>query len=144
MANLHPNPMQPPNRGSGEFHFLKLMAEEVGKGYSPGSTFNRKHQLYVYGKFRSMFGPLYSDRYLRAKLKNLQKRYLDFSELLNQEGITWNRKTNIVKGNEELLKERWRVNMHIFNLTISAIIFHSNMRNNRFYEMYNSDHLIKS
>lgn len=137
MDNAHPNHMQFGNRGYGEFQFIKLMAEEVEKGYTPGSTFNKKHQLYVYGKFRSMFGPLYSDRFLRSRFKQLKKRYLDFSEVLTHESIIWNRQTNIVEGDEELLKDRCKVYVHIFkfiSLIIPTLISPSNIRDNRIYE----------
>lgn len=110
MANVQP--VQPGHRGYGEFQFLKIMAEEIEKGCVTGSTFRKEHQLYVYRKFRSLFGPIYSDHFLRSKFKHLKKRYHEFSELLNQEKILWYKTSNIVYGDEKLLKEKCKVNLH--------------------------------
>ncbi|GER54220.1 CCR4-NOT transcription complex subunit 7 [Striga asiatica] len=96
-------------RGNGEFHFLKMMAREIEKAeYPPGSTFRRESMLNVFRKFRILFGPIYSDRYLKMKIKSLKKKYQEFSELLNQENIFWNKQNNIVYGNDQLLNERYR------------------------------------
>ncbi|KAI3471823.1 hypothetical protein Pfo_028476 [Paulownia fortunei] len=103
MANI-----APAYRGQGEFQFLKMMAEEIEKGYTPGSTFRPESQLHVYRKFRAAFGPIYSDRFLKSRFKHLKKRYQEFSELLNQEGIYWNKKSNLVYGNEKLLREQYK------------------------------------
>ncbi|KAK6139928.1 hypothetical protein DH2020_026304 [Rehmannia glutinosa] len=103
MANL-----LPPYIGQGEFYFLKMIAEEIEKGYKPGSTFKPESQLYVFTKFRAAFGPFYPDRFLKYKIKQLKKRYQDFSELLSQNGINWNKKKNVVYGNEKLLRETYK------------------------------------
>ncbi|KAL6559201.1 hypothetical protein OROHE_006570 [Orobanche hederae] len=104
MANI-----PPAYSGQGEFYFLKMMAEELEKGgYTPGSTFKRESQLYVFRKFRIAFGPIYSDRFLKMKIKYLKKKHKDFSELLSQEGIYWNMEDNVVYGNEELLSKKYK------------------------------------
>ncbi|KAL0347057.1 UNVERIFIED_CONTAM: hypothetical protein Scaly_1721700 [Sesamum calycinum] len=103
MANVVPG-----YRGHGEFQFLKMMAEEIEKGYIPGSIFRPESQVYVFRKFRAAFGAIYSDRFLRSRFKHLKKRYHEFSELLNQEGIYWNKKQNVVHGNETILRTKYR------------------------------------
>lgn len=107
MANV-----QPAYRGQGEFQFLKMMAEELEKGYTPGSTFRKESQLYVYRKFRSVFGPIYSDRFLKSRFRHLKKRYQEFSEMMSQKGIYWEKKANVVYGNEKLLRAQYKVNLH--------------------------------
>lgn len=98
--------------GQGEFQLLKMMAEEIERGeYRPGSAFTPESQLYVFRRFRKLFGPLYSDRFLKSRFKNLKKRYHEFSALLNHEGIHWDKENNLVCGNEELLQELCKVKL---------------------------------
>ncbi|GFQ03577.1 hypothetical protein PHJA_002501500 [Phtheirospermum japonicum] len=101
----------PPHREHGEAHFLKLMAEEIENGgYTPGSTFRHESMLYVFRKFRIVYGPIYSDRFLKMKVKQLKKRYQEFSELMSQDEIYWNKQNNVVYGNMKLLSEKYKVN----------------------------------
>lgn len=97
------------DRGDAEKFFLRMMVDEIEKGYAPGSTFRLESQLSVNRKFRILFGPIFSDRYLKSRLKNLRKRHKEFSELLNREGIMWNMQLNAVYGNDKLLKEEYKV-----------------------------------
>lgn len=99
------------DRGDAEKFFLRMMVDEIEKGYAPGSTFKLESQLSVNRKFRILFGPIFSDRYLKSRLKNLRKRHKEFSELLNREGIMWNMKLNAVYGNDKLLKEEYKVSL---------------------------------
>ncbi|KAL3642683.1 hypothetical protein CASFOL_013498 [Castilleja foliolosa] len=99
----------PPNREQGEVHFLKLMAEELRKAeYPPGSTFRRESMLYVFKKFRIAYGPMYSDRYLKSKIKQLFKKYREFSVLMSEDEIYWDKQNNIVYGNDKLLREKYK------------------------------------
>ncbi|KAL8039718.1 hypothetical protein ABFX02_10G054350 [Erythranthe guttata] len=101
MANMPPPYVEP-----GEFHFLKIMAEEIEKHYVPGSTFREESQNYVFRKFRVAFGPFYSDRFLKSRFKHLRKRYQDFSDILSHEGVHWNKEHNLLYGNQKVLTEK--------------------------------------
>ncbi|XP_051130187.1 uncharacterized protein LOC127250806 [Andrographis paniculata] len=98
----------------GEFFFLQFLAEEIERGYTPGSTFRQESQLYVNRRLRTVVGPLYgpmfSDRYLKSKIKTLKKRYHEFSKLLSQKGIHWDVEDNIVYGNEKHLRAHYKGN----------------------------------
>ncbi|KAL3628292.1 hypothetical protein CASFOL_027338 [Castilleja foliolosa] len=99
----------PPNRGDGETHFLNLMAEEMENGgYTPGTTFKRESMLYVFRKFRRVYGPIFSDRFLKTKFKKLKTRYQEFSVLMSHDDIYWNKQNNVISGNENLLREKYR------------------------------------
>ncbi|KAG6433923.1 hypothetical protein SASPL_105542 [Salvia splendens] len=97
-------------RGQGDFQFLKMMVEEIERGdYTPGSTFRKESELYVYEKFRSMFGRVHSDRLLKLRLQILNRKYKDFSEMMNKPGISWDMKKNVVSGNEQLLRAKYKI-----------------------------------
>ncbi|GFQ01750.1 hypothetical protein PHJA_002318900 [Phtheirospermum japonicum] len=100
----------PPYRGQGEVHFLKLMAEEIENGgYAPGLTFRSESMLCVFRKFRIVCCPIYSDCFLKIKIKQIKKKYQEFSELMSQDAIYWNKKNNVVYGNMKLLSEKYNV-----------------------------------
>ncbi|KAL3628229.1 hypothetical protein CASFOL_027275 [Castilleja foliolosa] len=105
----------PPNRGDGETHFLKLMAEEMENGgYTPGTTFKHESMLYVFRKFRRVYGPIFSDRFLKTKFKKLKTRYQEFSVLMSHDDIYWNKQSNVISGDENLLREKYRVKNDCF------------------------------
>ncbi|CAA0837841.1 Unknown protein [Striga hermonthica] len=96
-------------RGRGEYYFLKVMAEEIEKAdYPPGATFSQESMLCVFRNFRSIFGPIFSDRCLKQKIKSLKKKYKDFSELLKEDNILWDKQNNIVYSNDELLSVKYK------------------------------------
>ncbi|KAG6437246.1 hypothetical protein SASPL_102158 [Salvia splendens] len=98
------------HRGQGgDFQLLKMMVEEIERGdYTPGSTFRKESELYVYEKFRSVFGRVHSDRLLKSRLQILSRKYKTFSEMMNKPGISWDMKKNVVYGNEKLLREKYK------------------------------------
>lgn len=96
--------------GHGNFQLLKMMVEEIERGnYTPGSTFRKESELYVYKKFRSVFGRVHSNRILKSRLQILNRKYKIFSEIMNKPGISWDMKKNVVYGNEKLLREKYKV-----------------------------------
>ncbi|GFQ06431.1 hypothetical protein PHJA_002825300 [Phtheirospermum japonicum] len=70
MANVLPS-----YRGQSEVQFLKLMmAEEIENcEYTPGPTFRQESMLYVFKKYRIVCVPIYSDRFLKMKIKSSRK-----------------------------------------------------------------------
>ncbi|CAI9766374.1 unnamed protein product [Fraxinus pennsylvanica] len=91
--------------GEGEFYFLKLMAEEIENEYIQGSTFRSESWQRVMRKFCKIYGPIFTVLCLKARLRSLKKRHQKFSELISHEGVFWNKKHNVVSGNQEVLKK---------------------------------------
>lgn len=107
--------VHPAYRGQGELQFLKIIAEEIEKAeYRPGTTFTKESERYVFRRFRTKLGPLYSDRFLRSRFKTIKKRYLEFSEMISKPGLYWDKKNNVVYGNEELLRAEYMVTTVFF------------------------------
>ncbi|CAI9766375.1 unnamed protein product [Fraxinus pennsylvanica] len=95
----------PEHMGKGEFYFLNMMVEEIENEYTEGSSFRSESWLRVMRKLCKIYGPIYTVRYLKARLRNLKKRYEKFSELINHKGVFWNEEHNVVYGNQEVLKQ---------------------------------------
>ncbi|KAK4348382.1 hypothetical protein RND71_031137 [Anisodus tanguticus] len=78
-----------------QYELLKLLAEVIRKDYAWGSTFREESWKFVGDQMHL------SVARLKAKLRNLKRKYRLFSTLLARRGVQWDRRNNTVAFDRE-------------------------------------------
>lgn len=97
-----------------EHYFIDLMLQQARHGNQIDSTFSKQAWAHMTWSFKEKFGAQYEQHVLENHYLSLMKQYIETSNLLSQEGFSWDEGSRMIVADTNLWESYSKVHRLLF------------------------------
>lgn len=93
-------------------YFIELLLDQIGRGNKIDNTFSKQAWTNMLDLFNARFGSQHGKRVLRHRYKKLWKYYSDATNLLRQDGFSWDEAQQMITADDAVWDAYIKVQGH--------------------------------